>query len=232
MSIDDDKLIAFIDGELSLVEQAEIEAALAQDESLREKIAAHKRLRTRISAAFDGALAEPLPKALRDAALAKPHQAEIVNFATRRAARWSAREWGAMAASVAAGLLIGVGVMRSQPPMLSATDDGLLARGALARALDIQLASDNAEAVRIGLSFRARDGRYCRTFELTRATTAGLACREDNAWQVALTTMVPASGNMRMAAASAEIVTAVEEMIEGEPLDAPGEAQARDAGWQ
>jgi hypothetical protein len=230
MSLSDEKLMAYADGELDAAERAEIEAALAQDGSLRERVEAHRRLRARLSRAFDGALTEPAPEQLRAAAGVRA--AEIVNLSERRAAKWSAREWGAMAASVAAGLLIGVGVMNAQSPPIAATEDGLIARGALAGALNTQLASDEVGAVRIGLSFRSQDGRYCRTFDLTRSETSGLACRDEDVWAVAMTTQSASGGEIRMAGASAEILAAVDEMIEGEPLDAAGETRARDAGWR
>lgn len=231
MSVDDEKLMAFADGELSGAERAAVEAALADDASLREKLAAHRRLRTRLSAAFDGALDEPAPARLL-AAAEKPRAVEVVNLAERRAARWSTREWGAMVASVVFGLVVGVGVMNAQAPPIAASDDGLVARGALARALETQLASDEAGAVRIGLSFRAQDDRYCRTFDLTRGGTAGLACREGDAWNVAMTAAGAGGGEVRMAGASEEILAAIDAMILGEPLDADAEAQARDAGWR
>lgn len=231
MSVDDERLMAFADGELSGAERAKVEAALAEDAALREKLAAHQSLRTRLSAAFDGALHESVPAALL-AATETSRTAEVVKLAERRAARWSAREWGAMAASVAAGLLIGVGVMNAQSPLIAASDSGLVARGALAQALETQLASDDAGVVRIGLSFRAQDGGYCRTFDLTRAATSGLACREGDAWSVAMTAASAASGEVRMAGAPVEILAAVDAMIAGEPLDASAETQARDARWR
>ena len=230
MIIDEDRLMAFADGELSGSERAEVEAALAQDASLREKLASQQRLRARLSAAFDGALDEPVPAHLT--AAAHPRAADLVNLTERRAARWSVREWGAMAASVMFGLFVGVSAMNNDAPMIAAESDGLVARGALAAALDSQLASEQAGAVRIGLSFRAQDGRYCRTFDLTEGATAGLACREADAWNVTMTSASAGRGEVRMAGASPEILAAVEAIIAGEPLDASGEAAARDANWR
>lgn len=231
MSVDDERLMAFADGELSGAERAEVEAALAEDASLREKLAAHQRLRTRLRAAFDGALDEPVPASLL-AAAEKPRSADVVNLAERRAARWSVREWGAMAASVVLGLLVGVGVMNTQAPLIAPSENGLIARGALADALQTQLASDEAGAVRIGLSFRDTDGRYCRTFDLTEGGTAGLACREGDAWKVAMTAAGAGGGEVRQAGASEHILSAVDTMIVGEPLDARSEVAARDGGWR
>ena len=233
MTIEDEKLMAYADGELTAAERAEIEQALAADEGLRARLEAHQRLSARLSGAFDGALSEPVPARLTEALAAKPQAAEVVNLAERRAARpkWSAREWGSMAASIAAGLLIGVGVMNTQAPLIAASNDGLVARGQLERALETQLASDQAGAVRIGLTFRAESGEYCRTFDLTDRDTSGLACRGEENWNVALTATHVSGGEVQMAGASSEVLAAVDAMIAGEPLDAESEQQARDRDW-
>ncbi len=239
MKIDDDKLMAFADGELSSTERAEIERALAQDPALREKLAAHQRLRAHLSQAFDGTLDEPVPQRLRDileppaAQAPAPPGADVVDLAARRETKWSIREWGAMAASLAAGLVIAFGVTSLNAPMMAATGDGLSARGALAAALEARLAAeDGAGQVRIGLSFRERDGGFCRTFDLTRSDVSGLACREDGGWRIEMTSAHPAGGEVRMAGVAPEVLAAVEARIAGEPLDAVAEARARDAGWR
>ena len=68
-------------------------------------------------------------------------------------------------------------------------EDALVAHGELARALDAQLASEQRgeEPVLIGLTFKARDGNYCRSFEMRATRTAGLACRAGSDWQVMAT---------------------------------------------
>lgn len=229
MSVDEETLIAFADGELSGDARDVVEAALAQDASLRERLAAHQRLRTRLSAAFDGALSEPVPGRLASAV--DGQSAEVVTLADRRASKWSAREWGAMAASVAAGLLIGVGMMNRPAPLIAESVAGLEARGALAQALDTQLASDVSSDVRIGLSFQSQEGAYCRTFSVVRADTSGLACRDGDGWTIAMTAQ-GGGGEVRMAGASEVILSAVDTMIVGEPLDQTGEERARARGWR
>jgi len=235
MTIDDEKLMAYADGELAPDERAQIERALAGDATLRERLAAHQRLRKRLSEAFADVMGEPLPESLSVAVSgAAPRTAEVVDLSARREARtkWSVREWTAMAASLAGGVLIGFGALRDDPALIAVTANGMSARGALERALDTQLASDEAEAVRIGLSFRARGGGYCRTFELNAQDTAGIACRGADGWNIAMTTAHDAQGEVRMAGASDALLAAVDEMIVGEPLDAEAEARARDGGWR
>jgi hypothetical protein len=230
MSIDNATLMAFADGELTGEERVRVEAALAQDEILRVKLAKHQALRTRLSLAFDGALREPVPPALL-AASQNIRGADIINLAQRRAAKWSVREWSAIAASLALGVLVGIGAMKAQAPMIVASDNGLAAHGALAHALDTQLASEEPGAVRIGLSFRAKDGDYCRTFDLTQSATSGLACHEGENWRITMTA-AGAGGEVRMAGGSEEILAEVEAIIDGAPLDAAAEREARRAQWR
>jgi hypothetical protein len=163
----------------------------------------------------------------------KPRQTEAVDLAARcTAAKWSVREWGAMAASVTLGLFVGVGVMQQLQPPIATGNGGLMARGVLSRALNTQLASEEAGPVRIGLSFRTREGGYCRTFDLTKGGASGLACRENNAWSIPLMTTHTNGGEGRTAGAPLEILFAADERIDGEPLDAEAERAARDGGWR
>jgi hypothetical protein len=119
---------------------------------------------------------------------------------------------------------------------LAATAQGVLAQGALADALSHQLASSGAAAapVRIGVTFLARDGSYCRSFAL--ATAAGLACREGHGWRVAVlqepaTAAQPAYRQAGVAMPAA-VLEAIDERIEGSTLDAGAERAALQRGWQ
>jgi hypothetical protein len=144
--------------------------------------------------------------------------------------------WVALAASVAVGLFVGMFLMRSPAADYESVDGALIARGALDEALDSQLAStSDASGVRIGISFKDRDGNYCRTFHLQRdVSAAGLACRSDGSWQLQVLAAAPAlDGELRPAAAMPiPVLHAVDAAIDGEPLDPAAEAAARDAGWR
>ena len=114
-----------------------------------------------------------------------------------------------------------------------------VAAGALASALSAQVsnATDTSGNVRIGLSFRAKDGNYCRTFALPRDSSAGVACRNEDRWQIEA--LARASGDAsapdyRQAATELPpvILEVVESTIEGEALDAEQEAAARARDWQ
>lgn len=211
-------IAAYVDGELDAAARARFEAEMARDPSLADEVAAQRRLRARLAAAYDPVLTEAVPLNLTMAA-------EAAN--DRPARRFGPPHWGAVAASLVAGVLVGRMALPAQDA------DPLAVRGELAQALDRNLAAD-AGPIRVGLSFRANDGRYCRTFQNNEDRLAGLACRDDGGWQVrTVTAWSPAATEYRTAGAETppEILAAVEAMIAGEPLDAPAERAARDRGW-
>lgn len=194
-----------------------------------------KAERRRLSAAFDDVLSEPIPDRFK-ALLAEPVPApQVVDLGALRAHRkamssWAA--WGGMAATLVLGTLLGT---RLAP---SAGDDArLVATGGIAQALEQQLASApvaESGAVAVQVSFKARDGRWCRSF--STAATAGLACREpDGAWALQQVAAVNAQARgLRQAASSLppSVLAAVDAAMAGEALNADQEKAARDAGWR
>jgi len=252
MTISDELLAAYVDGELEGAELAHVEQAIAEDHRIAQRVARQRALRERLRGAFDDALHEPVPQRLLQAARlgAAATPAQIIDLAQVRAAR--ARRNGAarkafprrvaVAASLVVGLLAGVLIQRfSASGDLTELHEGtLLARGALTRALNEQLASNasGGGAVQVGLSFKAKNGHFCRTFAINAASSlAGLACREQDQWQVLTLTGTQSqnadSQHLRMAASALPpvLLQAVNERISGEPLDAQAESRARSSGW-
>lgn len=218
----EDRVIAYVDGELDGAERLAFEAELARDPALAAEVAQQQRLRARIGGAYGSVLDEEVPA----------HLTMLASAANDRP-RFAWTQWGAIAASLVAGVLIGRMALAPQGPL--AIDGGqLTARGELARALDVQLASDPG-AVRVGLTFRSGDGRYCRTFQSASDRLAGLACRGDGRWIAQATTAwTPAAApDYRQAGSETPpaVLAAVDAMIAGEALDAAAERAARDRKW-
>lgn len=236
--------MAYADGELDAATRAALEAAIASDPQLAQRIARHGALRARVQQAFAPVLAEPVPERLlsgaRGAAPA-PRAGNVVTLLSRGRARWSWPQWGAIAASLVVGALLGP-LLMGPPAGLGPVDTRagrMLASGVLAHALSEQLASAQAPGapVEIGVSFRDQSGAYCRTFTLRGGSPlAGLACHEQGAWRVeALARSAPAPGGSGYRPAGSALPRAVagtlDELIAGEPLDAAAEAAARARGW-
>jgi hypothetical protein len=199
-----------------------------------------------VAGAFSTVLGQPVPEHLRSAASGAATPAErargnVVQFPARgsraQSTPWRAREWLAMAASLVLGVLISWRAFSPARAPIVASHGALVAQGALATALDGQLASNQARdgAVTIGLTFKARDGSYCRSFALRDGGVTGLACREGGEWHIPVTASADAAGgDFRQAGGSIPpaVMQAIEARIAGDTLGAPEETRARDAGWK
>jgi hypothetical protein len=247
--VSDETLMAYVDGELDAAERARVESAIAASADVARRVARHRALRQRLRA-FDDVLDETIPAHLLNVARkASPDsvadgvtdlsaaRARKAAQTTGAARRWSWPEWGAMAASVVIGVLVSMLYLRPDAGSPFATrGDQLVARGDLARALSNQLGGEavGADGAKIPVSFRSKSGELCRAFVL--GSQSGLACRSGNKWAVQVLARAEAAGGegtyRPAGSALPPLVTqAVDERIEGEPLDARSEAIARDRDW-
>ncbi|MDQ0463145.1 hypothetical protein QO010_000893 [Caulobacter ginsengisoli] len=240
MTISDDILIRYADGEVSADDRLLVEAALAADPAVAARLAAHQRLADKVRAAFAPAAEAPVPQALLDMLnKTDPPSADIGStvvslnqFRSRKVPaqpQWMA--WAAMAACLVIGVTVG-----ARLPGPGLVDRQQNARGALMAALDGQLASQPAqgEAVRVGVSFRKAGGAVCRTY--TADSSAGLACRDGGKWKVMVAVAQAPATSSEFRTAGSEtppaVLEAMDSLIVGEPLDAAGEAAAKKAGWR
>lgn len=246
MSIDPETIAAYADGELGPEDAAKVEAAMAADPDLARQVEAHRRLRQTLTDHFASIADMPVPERLTAMLAAKGNSSgNVVSLAAVREARAEAMprarsapsRWamgGALAASLALGVLIGGQLMPGGGPIVS-RDGQLVAGGHLDKALTTQLASaQDGAATRILISFRGRDGRYCRGFE--SGATAGIACRDDGRWLIERSQSAgpetPSGGYRQASSAAAGIMAAAQDMAAGPALDAAAEKAARDAEWQ
>lgn len=237
--ITDEMLIAYADGELGAADVLKVEAAIANDPVLAARLEAQLRLISRISEHYDPVAGEPVPDRFRK--LLEPG-AEIVDFSAAREARarrislpsWGAAGGaaGAIAATLVAGFIAG-NIFATSGVLVTTRGGAVVAAGKLDAVLGEQLASLQPAGadVLIGLSFRAKDGDVCRTFEAS--AMSGIACHADGHWQLRQTHS--SDGNARpeyRQERSAEIAAAAAAMMAGEAFDATTERAARDAGWK
>jgi hypothetical protein len=239
MSFSDEILMAYADGELEPALRAEVEQAIHADPALAATVERHRALRADVFAAFAGVLDEPVPERLQPRASTGGHvRVDVLEAARARQlpARWSWPQWGAMAASLVVGVLAGaLGWQGTQSAAPFAQAGGaLVAQGELARALSQQLASEQGGDVKLGVSFQAKDGNYCRSFTLGSAS--GLACRSGDAWRVPVLAEGEAGqgGAYRQAgsATPGAVLDAIDQRIAGSTLDATAERAARGHGWE
>ena len=234
--LDDETLMAYADGALGPGEAAAVEAALAADPEAAATAARFRATGTLVRAAFDEALAEPVPPALarRVRAAARAAEAERHALAHQRRHR---REL-ALAASVA--LLLGLG----GGAWLARGGDGALPGLAAALATTpsgARVALPEGAALVPLATFRGRDGRWCRTFAriVDGGAGEGAACRDaDDGWRlVFLLPDRPAGGRSGQAYAPAGEEPSLAEGLAGqlrggEPLDAAQERDLIERRWR
>jgi hypothetical protein len=244
MKISDETLLAYVDNELDDATRAEIDAAIASDPVLRERVEQQRSLRKLLGAAYDPVREEPAPP--RRLAAAKSQRVRVVDLAGARRKRraesmprpaWGWPQWGVMAACLAAGLVAG----RLLPlPGDDVTSSGgqVVARGDLARALSTQLAAEQPAGapVHLATSYLAKSGEYCRGFTFEKSGAAGVACREGDAWvlRALVQERAPArAGEPRVS--GSPLPLPVQRVIDEQAqarLDAKAEEAAMQTGWR
>lgn len=240
---DNARIHAYVDGALDSETAARLEADSRNDAALAARIAEQRELSARLRAEYDPVLEEPIPQRLRDALVGPNPPAAVtpIGAARKTAPRpsWSLREWGALAAAVVFGALLGPFIFRDSTDSPIANEGGrFVAAGYLDAALSTQIAGTTTEGalVRIDLSFHATGGEYCRVFAL-RAGMGGVACRRDGRWAVeimdAAGTPSSEAGGFRQAssALSPAILSAMTTLGASEALTPEEERQRLGSGW-
>jgi hypothetical protein len=223
MGISDEMLMAYADGELDAAAMAEVERAMAEDESLAERVAAFADTRRAVKAAY----AAPPPisadlaakvRALGAASRPSPATAGVIDLASRRrpAPVWST----AMAASVAlavglaGGWYAGTGAPGGEGLQLTALSDPGIS-GALATVA----AGDRLEL-----------GALCREFEYDQSagsTYVGVACEQSGTWDLRFAVAsAPDDGGYAPASSLDTLDAYLEATGAGQPMTPEDEAAA------
>lgn len=249
MSVTDEQIAAYADGELQGADKARIADAIAADPALAQKLEAHKALKAKLGAHFAPILDAPVPDRLTallhtqsdDADNSQDNQqdapqdksAEVVSFAAARQKRGmppAMRRWLPVAGSALAASLVLAVIL---PSWQAGNGEGY-AGAQLASALDNQLVATqtNDADTRILLSFENDQQQYCRAYRASES--AGIACRDDKGWQIKEQFQIGESQSteFRQAGSEAELLRAAQDMAAGIALDAQAEKAARDKNWQ
>ena len=227
--MNDEDFYAWLDGELDGDAAASMAARVAGDPALAARAAQHRALGDRVRGAFASVIADNV---------APPRMtADVVDLTARRtphARGFGLPQWAAMAATLVVGLVAGQLVGGSSDGPVEQRGGTMVAAASLDRALGAQLASaGNDGPIRVGMTFRSRDGAICRSF--TDGGASGLACRDGDAWRLEGLLAAPQSpnGDYRMAAGEdPRLAALIEDRIAGEPFDSVAEKAARDANWK
>jgi hypothetical protein len=210
----DETLMAYADDALVGTERASVEAYLVNDADARKLVETFRKTRMVARAAFDDAVISAPPAALVDRILSAPAPARsaaklpeddltdhgnIVPIGRSLQKAGPGRTWRPKALAASLALLIGVvaGYLagRSGPGPLAVTGVALgpvATQSALARVLDREPGGATVDRIAIVATFRDRQERACREFEVlesgaagARALSAAIACRTpDGSWSI------------------------------------------------
>jgi hypothetical protein len=186
----DDDLSAYLDGEAAPALRAALDGASVADPALAARLSRMRSNDRRLSAAIDAELG-PMPDALLHALREpppRPATARRSMLGVRIGARWALP----LAAAVLIGFVMGQALVRprGEAVLVASNAAGVVAAPDLARSLSNARSGvalpGGAGAVRVALSFRSSDGRFCRQFGLRAAGAAstGVACRDTAGWRI------------------------------------------------
>lgn len=238
--ISEERLIAYIDGQLDSEALLKIESRIASEPALAERAAAHRWLARQVTAAYG----PPPPAEDNEALIARfgLGNRPVVALSDRRPfvgrrLQMKVPALTALAASLVLALIAGSNALTSTSSLNRVPEGPPIAGGMLAASLSNQLAGEPGR-VRIGLSFRSDKG-VCRTFRSNRGDS-GIGCREGDHWVVPIMTTdqvqkdVDASTVYRLAGGDipAVVMAEVDRRIKGEPLSPADEKLLREHRWR
>lgn len=244
MRITDEMLMAYADGELTASEAAEVERAMAEDETLAERAAVFADTKTSLKRAFGAAPAvsadlEAMIRAMAEAdAATRQHpvsHGKIIDLASRRRVVpfWQMPAAAAIALGIGAGsvwLATGSGRTVGGLEIAGLTDPSIIAALTTLPAGE-RLDLGSGMSLSAIATFQDGNGTLCREFEHVSEganTVVAVACRAEETWDVRFAIAAAALDTTGYAPASSletldAYLTATEA---GAPLSAEDEAAA------
>jgi hypothetical protein len=240
---DDTTLAAYLRGALDPAMMDRIDAALETDTMLAARLERladaddQEPVTALVRDAFAPIKSLPIPDAMT-AIVQQPEPAatNIVDFAAaasaRRLPKWGWPQLGAMAASLAIGVVVGQGLLGGSQPagsaIVVASAQGTQLAPELASFLDTA-ASGSAQPLgalgeaEVMISFRNGDGALCRQYLVKgqAGITDAVSCKANGQWSLeAMGNRAPPAGEIRTASgdAAAPVIAAVDALIASDVL--------------
>jgi hypothetical protein len=244
MTISDETLNAFIDGELSTIEMNIIRDAIVKDESVAERMDTLASINSQVHASESVIDALPLSKGLEDvrkkleaaarAEHSSGHSGKVISFPWWRKVQAAVTMPTAIAASVAAifGFFMNVdsGTGAAALPAWTAINDGLS-----------QQRSGEMITTKSGASFEARltflnhEGEYCRQFYIKPMNAPALqsiACRVGDDWNLRAAIPAGEQGSYQTASSSRALDDILDTMIQDDLVSPEQEKTVIDSHWK
>jgi len=222
---DDELICAYIDNQLSPVDRQTFQSRLQESAQLRARLAQFESVDAACLAAVDNAIDSPIPDKVSE--LLKPKSAKSSVFVKGLG----------LAASLAVISLALVFIYTDRP----AQDLQYVIQQTLERTPSTKtssLGTANNTQMYIHLSFRHKDGRFCREYSVLdeHSATRNIACKSST-WEVLLTkqdrvALVQPQFQLASEARPAEIENFLDTNMQGDGLNEQQEQIKITQGWQ
>ncbi len=240
MNFSDEQLSAFFDSELPEADMQAIRDAIANDETLVDRIAMLAEPDAVIAATYRSIDEKPLPQGILETLASAPsNNTETSKVVTLPAPkRWlkAIMRPSALVASVVLTLGIGIGALMFSNPSDPSWES-------IANVLEnspsgtAQVVGDTT--VIPALTFTNRQNQYCRLYTQTHdgLTQDSIACRQAGDWELAASAYrnsATTQGDLYQPASSAgsPLDHFLDQMISSGPYDATDESRLLNQGWQ
>jgi hypothetical protein len=251
LDITDELLVAYVDDELDDAQREMVRSVLDTSPALCRRAEEMRLSRDLLREAFPLQPNATLPSSLEAAAsrlaeaCAGPSTHRAPPVRVQNARKYAVAAAVVLSMTAAAGWLawrVGGGPTREPVTELMQIGPGTALNGVLETAPSAQVINVPAEgaAVRAVLTFRAKDGRYCREFEILAGSggSTGIACRDDGAWRAEVllsAAAAPTDSNYYAPAGGSDepaVAEVAEHLMQGDPLSAQEEAHLLASGWR
>lgn len=251
LDITDELLVAYVDDELDEAQRAMVQSVLDTSPALCRRAEEMRLSRDLLREAFPLQPKASVPPSLDAAATrlaeacAAPSTPRAPSVPVQKSRKYAIAAAILLSVTAAAVYLAWrTGGWRAREPVtaLMQIGPGTALNGVLESSPSAQVINVPAEgaAVRAVLTFRAKDGRYCREFEILAGSggSTGIACRDEGEWraEVLLSAAAAPTDSSYYAPAGGSDEPAVaevaEHLMQGDPLNAQEEARLLASGWR
>lgn len=240
MTISDEKLNAFIDGELSALEMSIVRDAIAKDDHIADRAEALAALNSQITASLSTIDAIPLSAGLSqvksqlEAGVHTEAADNVVSLPWWRKTQAAMTMPTAIAASVAA--IFGFFLNSEMNTGAAAMSDW----SAISQALSHQpsgemITTSSGSSFEARLTFLNQEDEYCRQFYIKTNNTPALqsiACRSDNGWQLRAAMPTVEQGSYQTASNDRVLDEVIDAMIKGDIVNPDEESKAIGRRWK
>ncbi len=240
MTLNDELIGAYLDGELPDEERGEVELALTRNNGAAARLERLRGTDELLRSALNGCATQDSTDALLRRALVgdQAEQDPIARLMLGESAPPSrAQRWVRRAAAMAAVCVLGVLVGRLGAPQGYMTADMRLGPE-VSRILDSTPSGEFSPLARgemgVAVSFRADDGSLCRQFrtQIGANSSDAIACRESGAWRLVAQATTPEQPGFRTASGAADPIGTVTESLGAAVMSSAEERTLIATNWR